>query len=332
VKKPSVRKGRSPASTKRKAATGAVGRFAGKDVLSTEGLSAEDILEIMRVSVDMERLHRQKHVSDLLADKLVAILFLEPSTRTRLSFATAAQRLGARTIEVSDPKSSSVQKGESLYDTARTVEGYVDAIVIRQPQTGGAKVVADAVGIPVINAGDGSGQHPTQALLDLYTIQKERGTLSGLKVAMVGDLKNGRTVHSLSYALAGFQPQYTYCAPQELQIPREMVRDMEARGIPCRETTDIQEALDADILYMTRIQRERFEDPAQYERLKGSYVLTRSLVEQGGNPDIMILHPLPRVDEIAVDVDALPNAAYFRQAHNGVYLRMALLAMVLGRA
>jgi aspartate carbamoyltransferase catalytic subunit len=306
--------------------------FSGRDILSTEELSREDILQILKVTARMEKLARTKRVATLLADRLVAVIFLEPSTRTRLSFETAIQRLGARPITVADPKSSSAAKGESLTDTARTVEGYVDCIVIRQPETGGAKRVADAVAIPVINGGDGSGQHPTQALLDLYTIQKEKGNLDGLTVAMVGDLKYGRTVHSLSYALAPFAPKYVYCSPAELKMPEAITRDVRSRGVQLTETADIREALSqADIVYMTRIQRERFEDPAQYGRLKGSYILSRALV-QGGKPGLVVMHPLPRVDEIAEEVDSLPGAAYFRQAHNGVYLRMALLAMVMGRA
>ena len=306
--------------------------FTGRDILSTEDLSREDILQILKVTARMEKLVRTKRVATLLADRLVAVIFLEPSTRTRLSFETAIQRLGAHPITVADPKSSSAAKGESLTDTARTIEGYVDCIVMRQPETGGAKRVADAVAIPVINGGDGSGQHPTQALLDLYTIQKEKGTLEGLTVAMVGDLKYGRTVHSLSYALAPFSPKYVYCTPAELKMPEAITRDVRARGIQVEETTDIRAALaQADIVYMTRVQRERFEDPAQYERLKGGYILNRALVEQG-KPGLVVMHPLPRVDEIALDVDSLPGAAYFRQAHNGVYLRMALLAMVMGKA
>jgi len=306
--------------------------FTGRDILSTEDLSREDILQILKVTARMEKLVRTKRVATLLADRLVAVIFLEPSTRTRLSFETAIQRLGAHPITVADPKSSSAAKGESLTDTARTIEGYVDCIVMRQPETGGAKRVADAVAIPVINGGDGSGQHPTQALLDLYTIQKEKGTLEGLTVAMVGDLKYGRTVHSLSYALAPFSPKYVYCTPAELKMPEAITRDVRARGIQVEETTDIRAALaQADIVYMTRVQRERFEDLAQYERMKGGYILNRALVEQG-KPGLVVMHPLPRVDEIALDVDSLPGAAYFRQAHNGVYLRMALLAMVMGKA
>ncbi len=304
--------------------------FAGRDILSTEDLSRDDLLEIMAVTAKMEDLVKKERISTLLADKLVAIIFLEPSTRTRLSFETAVRRLGARAITVADAKSSSAAKGESLADMARTVEGYVDVIVVRQPQTGGAKIIADAVEIPVINGGDGSGQHPTQALLDLYTIQKEKGSLENLTVGMVGDLKYGRTVHSLSYALAPFNPSYIYCSPKELIMPEHVSADMKKLGIPVKETGDIKEALQADIVYMTRIQRERFKDPAEYERLKGSYVLTRELLEKTKR-GITVMHPLPRVDEIATDVDALPGAAYFRQAHNGVFLRMALLALVTGR-
>ena len=306
--------------------------FEGKDILSTENMSKEEIQEILRVSAKMEELCNTKHVSDLLADKVVAVLFLEPSTRTRLSFETAIKRLGAKSITVADAKSSSAAKGETLADTARTVEGYVDCIVVRQPQIGGAKVMADAVEIPVLNGGDGAGQHPTQALLDLYTIQKERGTLEGQKVALVGDLKYGRTVHSLAYALAPFSPkEYIFCAPDALQMPDKIVADMKAKGINCRKSASMEDALQADVLYMTRIQKERFEDQAEYERLKGGFILTRKMLEKG-KKDITIMHPLPRVDEITTDVDDLPNAAYFRQAHNGVFVRMALLAMVMGRA
>jgi aspartate carbamoyltransferase catalytic subunit len=306
--------------------------FEGKDILSTENMTKEEILEILRVGAKMEEMCKTRHVSDLLADKVVAVLFLEPSTRTRLSFETAIKRLGARAITVADAKTSSTAKGETLADTARTVEGYVDCIVVRQPQIGGAQIMADAVKIPVINGGDGAGQHPTQALLDLYTIQKERGTLERLKIAMVGDLKYGRTVHSLSYALSPFSPdEYIFCAPDALQMPDHIVEDIKKKGITCSTTTSVKEALKADVLYMTRIQRERFTNPAEYEKLKGSYILTREILRKG-KEDVTVMHPLPRVDEINTDVDELPNAAYFRQAHNGVFVRMALLALVMGRA
>jgi aspartate carbamoyltransferase len=305
--------------------------FAGRDIVSTEDLSKEDILHILDVSAKMEEMVEKECISTLLVDKMVAIIFLEPSTRTMLSFVSAANRLSAKVIQVAGAKSSSAAKGESLSDTARTVEGYVDCIVIRQSQIGGARVVADAVDVPVINAGDGSSQHPTQALLDMYTMQKEIGTVEGLTIGMVGDLKFGRTVHSLSYALSHFNPTYLYCSPKELSMPDKIVSDMKNRGIDVKVSNSMEDALKADIIYMTRIQRERFDDPAEYEKLKGSYVLTGDILKKA-KKDALIMHPLPRVDEIATEVDKLPNAAYFRQAHNGVYLRMALLALVLDRA
>ena len=306
--------------------------FAGKDILTTVGMKKNELVEVLGISAKMEGIVRHERVSTLLQDKVVAVLFLEPSTRTRLSFETAVKRLGAKAITVSDAKTSSGAKGETLADMAKTVEGYVDCIVVRQPTVGGAQIMADAVDIPVINGGDGAGQHPTQALLDLYTMQKERGNLEGLKVAMVGDLKYGRTVHSLTYALSPFNPkEYMFCAPDALQIQDNIVNDMKDKGISCIKTASIEEALQADVLYMTRIQKERFEDLVEYEKLKGSYVLNREIILKG-NKGITIMHPLPRVDEISSDVDDLPNAAYFRQAHNGVYVRMALLALVMGRA
>ena len=305
--------------------------FAGRDIVSTEDLSKEDILHIIDVSAKMEEMVEKERISTLLAYKMVAIIFLEPSTRTMLSFVSAANRLSAKVIQVAGAKSSSATKGESLSDTARTVEGYVDCIVIRQSQIGGARVVADAVDVPVINAGDGSSQHPTQALLDMYTMQKEIGTVEGLTIGMVGDLKFGRTVHSLSYALSHFNPTFLYCSPKELSMPDKIVSDMKGRGITVKISNSMEDALKADIIYMTRIQRERFDDPAEYEKLKGSYVLTRDILKKA-RKNALIMHPLPRVDEIATEVDKLPNAAYFRQAHNGVYLRMALLALVLDRA
>ncbi len=288
-----------------------------------------DILHILDTARDMEKLVGERGVSDDLAGKIVGVIFLEPSTRTRLSFEAAAQRLGARVITVSEPQSSSVAKGETLSDTARMVSGYADCIVLRQGQTGGAAVAAAAADAPVINAGDGAGEHPTQALLDLYTIRREAGRLDGLTVAMVGDLKFGRTVHSLCLALQPFEPSFVFCSPRELALPDALLSELHSHGVPFTVTVSLPEALKADVVYMTRIQRERFPDPAAYERLKHSYVLTRALVEEH-NPRALILHPLPRVDEIAADVDDLPGAAYFRQAQNGMYVRMALLKLILG--
>jgi aspartate carbamoyltransferase catalytic subunit len=304
--------------------------FLNKKIISTKTLSKEELLTILKASSCMEELVRQKGISSLLSDSLIAFLFLEPSTRTRLSFEAAAQRLGARTIVVADAKNSSVSKGESLSDMVRVVAGYADCIVLRQPFKDQVETVARETAIPLINAGDGDGQHPTQALLDLYTIKKELGKLYSLKISLVGDLKYGRTVHSLSYALLPFAPEFIFCAPEELQMPAEITHDLRSKGIRVTETSAMEQALEADIFYMTRIQKERFPDQSRYNHLKGSFVLRKEHILRH-NQSILILHPLPRVDEIHTDVDELHAAAYFRQAHNGMYVRMALLALVLGK-
>jgi aspartate carbamoyltransferase len=279
--------------------------------------------------------------------QILATLFFEPSTRTRLSFETAMWRLGGQVITVADPKTSSAAKGESLADSMRTVEGYADVIVVRHPRKGSAQEAADAVAVPVINAGDGTGQHPTQALLDVYTIQKEKGLLEGLvpstgsgqalsgveglTVALAGDLKHGRTVHSLVYLLARFGVQFLFISPPALKMPAEITADLKKMGADVREGNDLAAAMrESDVVYVTRIQRERFEDPAEYDRLKGTYVVDMDMVRQA-KPGITIMHPLPRVDEITTEVDAYEGAAYFRQVANGVPIRMALLALVTGR-
>jgi len=231
-------------------------------------------------------------------------------------------------VSVADAKSSSAAKGESLRDMIRTVEGYADVIVLRHPQVGAAEEAASATDVPVVNAGDGAGQHPTQSLLDLYTILKEQGKVDGLTIALTGDLKNGRTVHSLADLLSNYDVRFLFVSPSALRMPSAIVERLRAKGIPVRETESLGEALPAcDIHYMTRIQRERFDDPAEYERLKDAYVLTRGLLS-AARESITVLHPLPRVNEISSDVDDHPGAAYFRQAANGVPIRMALLAMV----
>ena len=239
-------------------------------------------------------------------------------------------RLGGQVITVADPRTSSAAKGESLADSMRTVEGYADVIVIRHPRKGSAQEAADAVAAPVINAGDGAGQHPTQALLDVYTIQKERGSLEGLTVALAGDLKHGRTVHSLVYLLARFGVQLLFVSPSGLEMPVEITADLKKMGADAIGGDDLAAAMrQSDVVYMTRIQRERFEDPAEYERLRGSYVVDVAMIRQA-KPGITIMHPLPRVDEIASEVDAYEGAAYFRQTANGVPIRMALLSLVTG--
>jgi aspartate carbamoyltransferase len=303
----------------------------GKDILRTDLLSDEALDLILSTAARFEGVRAGGGRLTSMEDLILATLFFEPSTRTRLSFETAMLRLGGQVVTVADPKTSSTAKGESLPDSIRTVAGYADIIVIRHPRKGSAQEAADAVAIPVINGGDGTGQHPTQALLDLYTIQKEKGTLEGLTVTLAGDLKNGRTVHSLVYVLVRYGMRLQFIAPPELTIPAEITAELRGLGAEISEGSDLAAALrESDVVYMTRIQRERFENPADYEKLKGAYVIDMATVEQS-KPGITIMHPLPRIDEIATEVDAYAGAAYFRQAANGVPIRMALLALVSGR-
>ncbi|HOF02957.1 MAG TPA: aspartate carbamoyltransferase [Atribacterota bacterium] len=302
----------------------------GKDILNTAQFTAQELNLIMNTAANYEyRVKKQEQIKDM-AGKVVACLFFEPSTRTRLSFESAANRVGARVISVAGASSSSTAKGETLQDTIRTVDGYIDVIVMRHPEIGSAQVAADNAIHPVINGGDGSGQHPTQALLDIYTILKEKGHLGGQTVTFLGDLKYGRTVHSLGYFMTLYGNKMIFVSPKSLRMPEELTADFRSRGAEIEETEDVQEALGkSDIVYVTRVQRERFADPAEYEKLKGSYIVNRELISKA-KKGITILHPLPRVDEISTDVDDYEGAAYFRQAHNGMYVRMALLALVSG--
>jgi len=303
----------------------------GKDILRTDALSDEELELILSTAARLENELKDKGKLDNMEGKILATLFFEPSTRTRLSFESAMHRLGGNVVTVADPKTSSAAKGESLADTARTVEQYADVIAIRHPKIGSAQEAADAVRIPVINGGDGAGQHPTQALLDVYTIRKEKGSLEGLTVTLAGDLKFGRTVHSLVYLLVRFDTRFIFASPTSLKMPAEITAKLREMGADVTETANLAVALrESDIVYMTRIQRERFADVAEYERLKGTYILDMALVNQA-KPRLLILHPLPRVDEITTEVDAYEGAAYFRQAANGVFIRMALLALVTGR-
>ena len=303
----------------------------GKDILRTDTLSDEELDLVLSTASRLESVLKAGGRLTNMEGQVLATLFFEPSTRTRLSFEAAMLRLGGQVITVADPKTSSAAKGESLADSMRTVEGYADVIVIRHPQKGSAQEAADAAAVPVINAGDGAGQHPTQALLDIYTIQKEKGSLEGLTVALAGDLKHGRTVHSLVYLLARFGVQLLFVSPSVLTMPAEITADLKKMGADVSASSDLAAAMrQSDVVYMTRIQRERFEDPAEYERLRGSYVVDVAMIRQA-KPGITIMHPLPRVDEIASEVDAYEGAAYFRQAANGVFIRMALIALVTGR-
>lgn len=298
-----------------------------RHLTSTKQLSRKDTDAILAKAAQMEQV-LVNGGSQELKGKILASLFYEPSTRTRLSFETAMLRLGGEVITADGLQFSSLYKGETIEDTMMMASQYVDIIAMRHPEQGSADRAASVSLVPFINAGDGPGQHPTQALLDLYTIAKECGKVDGLNIAMVGDLRFGRTVHSLCFLLGLYDKlTFTFVAPKELVMPEKVTSFLKEKNIPYTETTDIKQALACDVLYMTRIQQERFTDHSEYERLKDSYVLNAALVKKSS---AIIMHPLPRVGEIALDVDVLPNAAYFRQAKNGVPVRMALLSMMLG--
>lgn len=305
----------------------------GKDIITAEQFSREEVLLVMDVAAHYERaLLEKKRLTDM-EGKIMASLFFEPSTRTRLSFEAAMQRLGGSVITVAEsPKmqTSSTAKGETLQDSIKVIDSYADVIVIRSPVKGAAGEAAGVAEHPVINAGDGTGQHPTQALLDLYTIRKEKGQVEGLTVGLLGDLKYGRTVHSLVHLLSMFGCRLIFISPRELAMPAEITAQVKARGGEVVETEDLGAAVrEIDVLYVTRVQKERFQDPEEYERVKDSYVVDEKLLERT-KPGMVIMHPLPRVNEIAVAVDSYPGAAYFRQAANGVPVRMALLALTAG--
>jgi len=269
---------------------------------------------------------------DLLKGKILANLFYEPSTRTSSSFTAAMERLGGSVIPINEVRYSSVSKGESLPDTVRTLEAYVDVIVLRHPDTGAAALAAQYARKPIINAGDGTGEHPTQALLDLFTIREELGRIDGLTVTMLGDLKYGRTVHSLSRLLTLYNVRLNYVSPEILRMPAEIIEEIRGHGAPQAEYSELEPVLaDTDVLYVTRVQRERFADPAEYEIVKGAYVIGVDSLK-GAKDRMVVMHPLPRVGEISMDLDDDPRAAYFRQVEYGLYVRMALLAMVLGKA
>lgn len=306
--------------------------LAGRDIIEIPALTKDEIDLILSTSRQFESRLEKERIVPLLSEHILATLFYEPSTRTRLSFEAAMHRLGGRVISVAEVSSSSVAKGESIDDTVRTIEQYADVIVMRHPEAGAAQIAADAVNIPLINAGDGTRNHPTQALLDLYTIEKERGTINGQTIALVGDLKYGRTTHSLAEALTRYRVRLLLVSPPELSMPERILAQLQQAGLPFAQTSDIEEAIrEADVMYVTRIQRERFPSPAEYDRFRGVFQVDPALVERSTRR-VTVMHPLPRVDEISHQLDAHPAAAYFRQARNGVYVRMALLALVLGQA
>ena len=303
--------------------------FQGRDITSIEDFTQQEISYILRKAKIMEPLAAKG--SDMLKGRILANIFFEPSTRTRLSFESAMLKLGGNCIGFADAESASVKKGENLADTIRTVENYADIIALRHPLEGAAKLAAEFAKIPVINAGSGAEEHPTQALIDLYTIQKEKGKIDGLKIAVIGDLRYGRTVHSLAYALSLYDVELTLVSPESLRMRREVLRAIHDK-ISVVETHDLEKTLpQTDVLYVTRIQKERFPDQAEYAKVKGTYRIDKKTL-QNAKPDLTILHPLPRLDEIAPEVDATPQARYFQQVRNGVVVRMALLALILGAA
>jgi len=301
--------------------------FRKRHVLSMREFSKEEIDSVLDLAQSLEPLARGKK-SSMLAGKILALLFFEPSTRTRMSFETAMKRLGGSVINLGPAEGSSISKGESLADTVRVIGGYADALVIRHPKEGSARLASQFSPVPVLNAGDGAGHHPTQTLLDLYTIRKEN-RLENLHVALVGDLKYGRTVHSLAYALSLYGADITLVSPPTLRMPDPIKADLSSKGTIVRETADLGEVIDnVDVLYMTRIQRERFPDPVEYQKVASSYRITPESLA-GSQQNLIIMHPLPRVDEISPSVDDSSHARYFQQSFYGVPVRMALLKMLL---
>ena len=297
-----------------------------KNLISIQDFSKEEILHVLDVAKEFEKDREQ----NFLAGKVVACLFFEPSTRTRLSFEAAVNRLGARVIGFPDNKNTSQSKGETLEDTIRIVSGYADMIVMRHPTEGAAAVAASVAGIPVVNAGDGANQHPTQTLLDMFAIRETQGRLDGLTVNMVGDLKYGRTVHSLAEAMSDFDTRFVFTAPEELKMPRKYLEFLDSKGISYEQTDSLEAHIDdCDILYMTRVQQERFPLKEDYEKVKDIYELHADML-RGARANMKILHPLPRVGEIRTDVDDTPFAYYFQQARGGMYVRMAVISYLLG--
>ncbi len=307
--------------------------FYGKDIISVAQFTRDNLEHIFGVAEEMRAIVKRVGSTDLLKGTVLACLFYEPSTRTSSSFIAAISRLGGTVIPITQGvQFSSVSKGESLPDTIRTLESYADVIVIRHPEMGSAQIAADYARKPVINGGDGIGEHPTQALLDLFTIKEELGQIEGLKVGMVGDLRFGRTVHSLARLLCLYDVQFNFVSPEILRLPLDVMNEIRKHELPVTETYDVAEIIsEVDVLYITRVQKERFSDLSQYEEAKDLYVITPELMENA-KEKMIIMHPLPRVGEISYAIDSDPRAAYFRQMENGMYIRMALLAAVLGKA
>lgn len=297
-----------------------------RDLISITDFSKDEIMRIMEIAAHYEANQGEQP----LAGRVIASLFFEPSTRTRLSFESAINHLGGRVIGFSDTSNTSTSKGETFHDTIMTVSNYCDMIVMRHPIEGAPRYASEISRVPVVNAGDGSNQHPSQTLLDLYSIIKTQGTLENIKIMMVGDLKYGRTVHSLIQALSHFGAEFIFVAPKELRMPQEYLDFLDEREMKYTQTEDIMKYIDdVDIIYMTRVQRERFSDLMEYERVKDAYILRREMIKDTKD-NMRILHPLPRVNEINTDVDSSPKAYYFQQTHNGLLARMAIISYLLG--
>jgi len=304
--------------------------FRGRDIISIKDLSKEEINFILDYSKKMVSYAKGEGYTEKLKGKVLSSLFFEPSTRTRLSFESAMNRLGGRVIGFADPTATSQKKGESLSDTIRMADSYSDVIVIRHPQEGAARLAAEFADAPILNAGDGAGRHPTQCLLDLFTIISEKKKIEKQKVVLLGDLKYGRTVHSLAYALSLYGADLTFVSPETLKMPKEVVNECKELGTEPSSTSNLEKAIkDADVLYATRIQKERFPDAEEYNRVVGTYKIDNYLLKNA-NDNLIVMHPLPRVTEIDPEVDRTPHALYFKQAFNGVPVRMALLSLVTG--
>jgi aspartate carbamoyltransferase catalytic subunit len=302
-------------------------KFEGRDIISVKDFSRKEIEYILKIAQAMEPIAAKG--SDMLKGKILATLFFEPSTRTRLSFEAAMHKLGGSAIGFAEAEIASVKKGENLADTVRVVENYADVIALRHPLEGAARLASEFAKVPIINGGSGAEEHPTQALLDLYTITKEKGKIDGLKIALIGDLRYGRTVHSLAYALSLYDIELYLVAPESLKMRREVLETIKEK-IPVTIRTSLEKVTSqVDVLYVTRIQKERFPEPAEYAKVKGTYKINLETLNKT-KEDLIILHPLPRMDEISAEVDNTSHARYFQQVWNGTVVRMAILALILG--
>lgn len=305
-------------------------KFTNMDIISMKDFSRDMIDHILDTAEKLEPVARGKERSDILQGLVLSLLFFEPSTRTRMSFESAMVRAGGSVLNMGSVEASSISKGETLADTIRVIDGYADAIVLRHPKEGSARMAAEYSSVPVINAGDGAGQHPTQTLLDLYTIRRE-SHLERIKIAIAGDLKYGRTAHSLCYALSLYGADITLVSPESLRMPEEIIEDLRSHNINVYQTSSMEEVIsDIDVLYATRIQKERFPDPTEYQKVAASLKIVPQLLDEA-KEGLKIMHPLPRINEIDPQIDETSHASYFRQSFYGVPVRMALLSLVMGR-